>query len=112
MNNLYTTTVIAVCTIIIIKLIYENKKLKSNEHQLVDENRNHTESVNPFLKVQDLSSDKKQSNPENPSKNAFLNCSDNFGTMEKGVVLENTTYIYEKGNKSDDPDRSDMYHKG
>ena len=105
MNNLYTTIVIAVCAIIIIKLFYENKKLKSklfnNEEQIVDENINHIESVNPFLIVQDISSDKKNINPETPSKNAFLNCDDNFGTMEKGVVHENTTYIYEKGVKSD-----------
>ena len=105
MNNLYTTIVIAVCAIIIIKLFYENKKLKSklfnNEEQIVDDNKNHIESVNPFLRVQDISSDKKNINPETPSKNAFLNCDDNFGTMEKGVVHENTTYIYEKGVKSD-----------
>jgi hypothetical protein len=106
MNNLYTPNIIAVCSIIIIKLFYENKKLKSklfnNEDQLVDENINHTESVNPFLIVQDISSDNKKINPETASKNAFLHCDDNFGTMEKGVVLENNTYIDEKGNKSGD----------
>lgn len=106
MNNLYTTIVIAVCAIIIIKLFYENKKLKSklfnNEEQIVDDNKNHIESVNPFLRVQDVSNDKKYMNPETASKNAFLNCDDNFGTMEKGVVLEKTTYIYEKENKSGD----------
>ena len=105
MNNLYSTIVIAICAIIIIKLFYENKKLKiklfNNEEQIADDNINHTESVNPLLIVQDISSDNKKINPETASKNAFLHCDDNFGTMEKGVVLENTTYIYEKGNKSD-----------
>ena len=105
MYTIYSTIVIAVCAIIIIKLFYENKKLKSklfnNEDQMIDENKNHTESVNPFLIVQDISSDNKKINPETASKNAFLHCDDNFGTMEKGVVLENTTCIYEKRNKSD-----------
>lgn len=105
MNNLYSIPVIIVCAIIIIKLFYENKKLKNklfnNEEQIVDDNINHTESVNPFIIVQDVSSDNKQFNPETASKNAFLHCDDNFGTMEKGVVLENTTCIYEKRDKSD-----------
>ena len=29
-------------------------------------------------------------------KNSFLHEADDFGTMEKGVVLENTTYVYDK----------------
>lgn len=105
MNKLYTLPVFAICAITIIKLFYENKKLKNklfnNEEQIVDENINHIESVNSFLIVQEISSDNKKINPETASKNAFLHCDDNFGTMEKGVVLKNTTYIYEKGYRSD-----------
>jgi hypothetical protein len=50
------------------KIFYKNKKLKSklfnNEEQIVDENINHIESVNPFLKVQDISSDNKRLTPK------------------------------------------------
>lgn len=104
MNNIYTTTVIALCAIIIIKLLIENKKLKSklfnNEDQLVDEDKNHNENVNPLVSVENISIDKKESTPATPSKNAFLHCDDNFGRMEKGVVIDSVTYIYE--NKKED----------
>lgn len=35
-------------------------------------------------------------------KNSFLHDADDFGTMEKGVVLENTTYVYDKGDIYDE----------
>jgi hypothetical protein len=35
-------------------------------------------------------------------KNSFLHEADDFGTMEKGVVLENTTYVYDKDDKYDE----------
>jgi len=104
MNNIYTTTVLALCAIIIIKLLIENKKLKSklfnNEDQLVVEDKNHTESVNSLKSVADVSIDERMSIPATPSKNAFLHCDDNFGRMEKGVVIDSVTYIYE--NKKED----------
>jgi hypothetical protein len=100
MNNFNTTTIIAVCAIIIIKLFYDNKKLKSKlfnkEEQLVEENKKHTESNNLLKRVQDISIDKKNINPETHSKNSFLHNADNFGTMEKGVVLDGKTYTHEK----------------
>ena len=99
MNNFYTTAIIAVCAILLIKLYYENKKLKSklfnNEDQLVDEEKNHTESVNPIIRVQDISIDKKENNSETPSRNSFLYGAEDFGTMEKGVVLDGKTYTDE-----------------
>ena len=104
MNNIYTTTVLALCAIIIIKLLIENKKLKSklfnNEDQLDVEDKKDPESVNSLKSVADVSIDERMSTPATPSKNAFLHWDDNFGRMEKGVVLNNKTYIYE--NKKDD----------
>lgn len=35
-------------------------------------------------------------------KNSFLHEADDFGTMEKGVVLENNTYVYDKDDKYDE----------
>jgi len=100
MNNIYTSTVLALCAIIIIKLYYENKKLKSklfnNEDQLDVDDKKDPESVNPLVSVENISIDEKESTPATPSKNAFLHCDDNFGRMEKGVVLNNKTYSYEK----------------
>ena len=65
MDNFSTTTIIAVCAIIFIKLYYQNKKLKSklfnNEDQLVDEDKNHTESQNAHNGVQDTFIDEKRS---------------------------------------------------
>ena len=98
MNNIYTTTVLALCAIIIIKLLIENKKLKSklfnNEDQLDVEEKKDLESVNPLVSVENISIDEKESTPATPSKNAFLHCDDNFGRMEKGVVIDSITYIY------------------
>jgi hypothetical protein len=73
----------------------------SNEKQLVDENKNHTENVNSLWEVQDISIIKKDINPNKPSKNSFLHGADNFGTMKKSVVLENTTYICEENDNSE-----------
>lgn len=99
MNNISTTTIIAVCAFLFIKLYYENKKLKSklfnNEDQPVDEDMNHTESQNEHNGVQDISIDEKKINPETPSRNSFLYGAEDFGTMEKGVVINGKTYIYE-----------------
>ena len=72
-----------------------------NRNKLVDENKNHTENVNSLWEVQDISIVKKDINPNKPSKNSFLHGADNYGTMEKGVVFENTTYIYEKNDNSE-----------
>lgn len=102
MYNLLITIIIAVCFIIIIKLLLENNKLKSNlfnnNNQLVD-NNTHSEIINEFKSIKDNSTDKSKVNSEIPSKNAFLYASDNFGAMEKGVVLDGKTYSYdnEKG---------------
>jgi len=105
MYTIYSTIVIAVCTIIIIILNNENKKLKNklfnNEDKICDENNHHIENVNQVLRVEEISVFKKNINPKVPSKNSFLNCEDNFGTMDKGVVVKNTTYIYEKNDNSD-----------
>lgn len=104
MNNIYTTTVIALCAFIIIKLYYENKKLKSklfnNEDQLDVEDKKDPESVNSLTSVENISIDERMSTPVTPSKNAFIHCDDNFGRMEKGVVIDSVTYIYE--NKKED----------
>ena len=99
MNNFYTKTIIAVCAFLFIKLYYENKKLKSklfnNEDQLVDEDKNPAEGQDVHSRVQDISIDEKKINPETPSKNSFLYGAENFGTMEKGVVIGGKTYTYE-----------------
>jgi hypothetical protein len=73
----------------------------SNKNQVVDENKNHTENVNSLWEVQDISIVKKDVNPNKPSKNSFLHSAENFGTMKKGVVLENTTCNYEKNDRSE-----------
>jgi len=105
MYTIHSTIVIAVCTIIIIKLYNENKKLKNklfnNEDKISDGNNNHIGDVNQLLKVEDISIVKKDFSPEVPSKNSFLHGAENFGTMKKGVVLENSTYIYEKNDNSE-----------
>jgi hypothetical protein len=72
-----------------------------DKNQLVDENKNHTENVNSLWEVQDISIVKKDINPKKPSKNSFLHGADNYGIMEKGVVYENSTYIYEKNDNSE-----------
>jgi hypothetical protein len=73
----------------------------SNENQVVDENINHTRNVNSLWEAQDISIVKKEINPDKPSKNSFLHGADNYGVMEKGVVYENSTYIYEKNDNSE-----------
>lgn len=99
MYNLLITIIITVCIIIIIKLLLENNKLKSNlfnnNDQLVDDNNSYSESINEFKSIKDNTIDKIKVNSEIPSKNAFLYASDNFGAMEKGVVLDGKTYSYE-----------------
>jgi hypothetical protein len=105
MYTIYSTIVIAACAIIIIKIFIENKKLKNklfnNEDKISDENNHHIENVNQLLRVEEISIFKKNINPEVPSKNSFLHGANNFGTMKKGVVLENNTYIYEKNDNSE-----------
>jgi hypothetical protein len=99
MSTFFLTIIIAVCIIIIIKLLLENNKLKSsllkNDNQQVDENKTHTKSINQFNSFQNNSSDKINSIPEAPSKNAFLHGADNFGEMIKGVVLDGKTYSHD-----------------
>ena len=93
METFFLTLLISTIIAIIMSL--------SNENQLVDENKNHTENVNSLWEVQDISIVKKDINPKVPSKNSFLHGADNYGTMEQGVVFENTTYIYEKNDNSE-----------
>lgn len=71
------------------------------KNKLVDENKNHTENINSLWKVQDISIVKKDIYPNKPSKNSFLHGADNFVTMKKGVVYENSSYIYEKNDNSE-----------
>ena len=103
MGTFFLISSIVVCAIIIIKLIFENNRLKSNllnnDDQLVDKNKTHTVSVNYSKSFQDNSTDKTKINPETPSKNAFLHGTDSFGEMKKGVVIDGKTYNYdnEKG---------------
>ena len=73
----------------------------SNENQVVNENINHTRNVNSLGEAQDISIVKKDINPNKPSKNSFLHGADNYGITEKGVVYENSTYIYEKNDNSE-----------
>ncbi len=99
MNTLFTAIIITLCIIIIIKLLFKNNKLKSslfnNDEQLVDENKNHTRNVNPLKEVQDISIDIIKINPNTPTKNTFLHGADNFGKIERGVVLDDKTNSYE-----------------
>lgn len=99
MNNLLITIIIAVCFIIIIKLLLENNKLKSNlfnnDDQLVDDNKTQSVSLNQFNSFQNTSTDKIKVNPETTLKNAFLHGADSFGEMKKGVVLDGKTYTFD-----------------
>jgi hypothetical protein len=65
MYTIYSTIVIAVCTIIIIILNNENKKLKNklfnNEDKISNENNHHIENVNQVLRVEEISVLKKKS---------------------------------------------------
>jgi FtsZ-interacting cell division protein ZipA len=103
MGAFFLISIIVVGAIIIIKLILENNRLKSNllnnDDQLVDKNKTDTVSVNYSKSFQDNSIDKIKINTETPSKNAFLHGVDSFGEMKKGVVLDGKTYNYdnEKG---------------
>ena len=103
MGTFFLISSIVVCAIIIIKLIFENNRLKSNllnnNDQLVDKNKTDTVSVNYSKSFHDNSIDKIKINTETPSKNAFLHGVDSFGEMKKGVVLDGKTYTYddEKG---------------
>jgi len=67
----------------------------SNENQLVEENKNHTENVNPLKEVQDISIDIIKINPKIPSKSTFLHGADNFGKIERVIVLDHKTNSYE-----------------
>lgn len=104
MSTFFLTSIIAVSAIIIIKLLLENNKLKSNlfnnDDKLVDENKTHIETINQFNSFRDNSTDKINSIPVTPSKNTFLHGADNFGEMKKGVVLDGKTYtnVNEQGN--------------
>jgi hypothetical protein len=95
MSTFFLTIIITVSSIIIINLLSKNNKLKSrlfnNDEQLVDENKNHTENVNPLKEVQDISIGKIKINPNTPTKNTFLHGADDFGEMKKGVVLDGNT---------------------
>ncbi len=103
MSAFYLTIIIAVCAIIIIKLLYENNRLKSNlfnnDGQLLDKIKTHNVSDNHSKSFQDNSTDKIKINSEIPSRNAFLHGADSFGEMKKGVVLNGKTYTFdnEKG---------------
>ncbi len=105
MSTFFLTSIIVVFAIIIIKLIFENNRLKSNllnnDDQLVDKNKTDTVSVNYSKSFQDNSTDKIKINTITPSKNAFLHVVDSFGEMKKGVVLDGKTYNYdnEKGDE-------------
>jgi hypothetical protein len=105
MSAFYLIIIIAVCAIIIIKLLFENNRLKSNlfnnDGQLVDKNKTDTLNLNHSKSFQDNSTDKIKINSEIPSKNAFLHGADSFGEMKKGVVLDGKTYTYdnEKGDE-------------
>jgi hypothetical protein len=103
MATFFLTISIVVCAIIIIKLIFENNRLRSNllnnDDQVVDKNKTQTVSVNYSKSFQVDSTDKIKINSETPSKNAFLYRTDSFGEMKKGVVIDGKTYTYddEKG---------------
>jgi len=101
MGTFFLISIIVVCAIIIIKLIFENNRLKSNllnnDDQLVDKNKTQTVSVNYSKSFQDNSIDKIKINTETPSKNAFLHGADSFGEMKKGVFLDGKTYTYDNG---------------
>jgi hypothetical protein len=105
MSAFYLTIIIAVCAIIIIKLLFENNRLKSNlfnnDGQLLDKIKTHNVSDNHSKSFEDNSTDKIKINSEIPSKNAFLHGADSFGKMKKGVVLDGKTYTYdnEKGDE-------------
>ena len=103
MATFFLTISIVVCAIIIIKLIFENNRLRrnllNNDDQVVDKNKTQTVSVNYSKSFEDNSTDKIKINPETPSKNSFLHGTDSFGEMKKGVVIDGKTYNYdnEKG---------------
>ena len=92
MSTFFLTSIIALCAIIIIKLVLQKNKLKSNlpnnDDQLVDDNNTYLESINQFKSIKDNSIDNSKVNSGIPSKNAFLYATDNFRSMGKGVVLD------------------------
>ena len=96
MYTFFLSSIIGVWTIIIIKLLFENNKLKSNllknDDQLVNENKNQSVSLNQAKSFQDNSLNNTKDNAKTPSKNTFLHGADNFGEMKKGVVLDGKTY--------------------
>jgi predicted Holliday junction resolvase-like endonuclease len=105
MSTFFLISIIVVCAIVIIKLLFENNKLKSNlfnnDDQLLDKIKTRNVSDNHSKRFQDNSTDKIKINSEIPSKNAFLHGADSFGEMKKGVVLDGKTYTYdnEKGDE-------------
>jgi hypothetical protein len=104
MSTFLLTSIIAVSAIIIIKLLIENNKLKSslfnNDDQLVDENKTQSVRHNQLKTFQDNLLNNTKDNGKTTSKNAFLHGADNFGKIERGVVLDGMTYTFdnERGN--------------
>jgi len=99
MYNLFSTFVLALCLVFIIKLYKENKKLKNKllkekERKILDD-KEYIESIRPLIRIPN-NTDYLKTTSETPSKNTFLYDADNFGTMEKGVVYNGKTYTNER----------------
>jgi hypothetical protein len=80
---------------------YLKDELLNKQNENLEQNTSQSLNINQSNNPQDNSVDKTSVNPKTPSKNSFLYGADDFGEMQKGVVIDNKTY-YHDNDKVDD----------
>jgi len=88
MNTVYLISGV----IILILIYYHNKSRRSHREQI---NSKIVKEVNPVIQNQNSTDTVKEIKPVIATKNKWLYPEDEFGKMEKGVVSESRTYVYE-----------------
>jgi len=99
MYNIFSTFFLVFCFFLIIKLYQENKKIKNELLKLKEkknlDDKGYIKSIRHLIRIQNYNSDSIKTTSPTTTKNGFLYDADDFGTMEKGVVYEGKTYIYD-----------------
>lgn len=87
------STIYLIGVVVILTLFYYHYKSR----------RLHKKKINPEIQNQIITDTAKEIKLEMPTKNKWLYPTDEFGKMEKGVVSESITYVYElnENNRSD-----------
>ena len=96
MNIIYLIGIV----VLVILLYYRYKSVRKNKEQINSEIVN---DIKPEISRQIIPDIALEIKPEMPTKNTFLYPTDEFGKMERGVVHDSITYVYElnENNKND-----------